>query len=213
MHQLYQGAITCDCPTHHQPKCHPPHNPDPSPGPKTRRPQIQELTKPAAGQPIDPDFKYLGIVAWLALNMLMYEPDDPALHRHVTMLCSNEWSRGDAANAAAAEAALRAGGYDPLLTEADLEQLTHLLIPYARRSMAVVPQQAQMIAMLRQAAPRATRHLLQMEPGSASLKNLHAFMLSLDPTRPREAVAAFREVLQAAQETKCEWPGRGASGV
>ncbi|PRW57233.1 Werner syndrome-like exonuclease [Chlorella sorokiniana] len=146
----------------------------------------------------DPTSRHLGALSRLVLSILSEEPDSPKLRKDVSNLCGRQWSSGDAAKAAALEAGLRAQGHEPLLTAEDQEQLTLLLLPYAIRIMSAAPQPPQ---LMQPSAVEATRSLIQKEPGSALLKNLHAFMLALDPRQASQAAAAYRAALQAAQAT------------
>lgn len=174
-------------------------------------PQIEECSLPQGGRSPDPTSKHLGAVSVLVLSMLVEEPDSPMLRRDVSNLCGKQWSSGDVANAEALEAGLRAAGHDPLLTAADQEQLVLLLLPYAARYMSGTRQPPQLTAMLRPSAVDATRRLVLQEPGSALLKNLHAFMVSMDPRQSAQGPAAYRDALQAAQATKCECARAGVA--
>ncbi len=152
--------------------------------------QIKECTLPGEGQSRDPTSRHLGTLSWLALTLLVEEPDSPQLQRQVSNMCGKRWSRGDAANAEALEAGLRAAGHNPLLTAADQEQLALLLLSYAAHYTAVAQLPPQLAATLRLSAQDATRCLMQKEPGGALLTNLHAFMLTLDPRQRPQATAA-----------------------
>jgi len=157
----------------------------------------QRNTVPPPGRPS-------GTLLGWAPTLLFEGPDSPQLQRQVSNMCGKRWSRGDAANAEALEAGLRAAGHNPLLTAADQEQLALLLLSYAAHYTAVAQLPPQLAATLRLSAQDATRCLMQKEPGGALLTNLHAFMLTLDPRQRPQATAAYRAMLQAAQANNCE---------
>lgn len=120
-------------------------------------------------------------------------------------LCGSEWTQQDTALATQLEADLAAAGYDPLLTASEQQRLSMLLAPLgARRLEEGPPRPPHFVQMMRRVARRNSRRLTELHPDSASLKQLHAFVLSLDNSLGRQTVAAYRAALQAAEATSCE---------
>ena len=161
-----------------------------------------------------PGFTWLGQLSLITLSMLCGMPFEPTYQAAVVEMCSREWSARHALLAGRLEERLRAEGYEPLLPAVDQQRVYLLLLPYAVRKIegTLQPQQA---ATACRAARRCTRQLMALDPGSASLKMLHAIALSLEATQRAQTAAAYRNGLQAALATKgapdCGRAGRGSA--
>ncbi|PRW57455.1 N-lysine methyltransferase SMYD2 [Chlorella sorokiniana] len=146
-------------------------------------------------------FQHLAPLVVATTILLCVPPDNKGFQSQLRDLVDAEWTDEDTALATALEAELRTAGIDPLLTAAEQQRLTLLLTSHAARMLEEVSLSPRLVARVRRAARCSTRRLVQLHPGSAMLKQVHAFVLSLDSSLGRQTTAAYRTALQAAEAT------------
>lgn len=178
--------------------------------------QAKEVLPLRGGCPTASAFQHLAPLV-ITISVLMTLPPEHELLQnphHLMDLCGSEWTDQDTALATQLEADLAAAGYDPLLTASEQQRLSMLLAPLGARLLEEgPPRPPHFVQLMRRVARRNSRRLMELHPDSASLKQLHAFVLSLDNSLGRQTVAAYRAALQAAEATNCELVGIGCGLV
>ncbi len=150
-------------------------------------------------------FQGVKTLAVTATILLCMPPSSEPFQSVLLSLTSTNWNAHDTALAQRQEAELRAAGHDPVLRAEEVQRLTLLLLPHAARLLEEgPPQPPHIVAAVCRAALDASCRLMHLYPGSASLRHVHASVLSLDTALGRQTAAAYRAALQAAEASNCE---------